>query len=251
MGASLLSFGAYSLNNSVTYIESGVPFIRGVNMKQGRISFSDMTYISEEAHKLLWKSEVKPEMILLSMSGTIGEVAIASKNWNYPINSNQDIAKIDTKGRINPYYLYTFLLSKFGQDYLLREARGSVQQHVFLSQIEQFEIPKLTQEIQVEIQALIEKSESIQNQSEIAYARAENVLLEHLGLTNYAPSIESINIKPFKTSFLTTGRLDAELYQPEYETLLATLSRDGQKIRDVAAIRKQGFEKKSLVHLTI
>ena len=30
------SFGAYSLNNEVTYQDSGVPFIRGVNMKHGR-----------------------------------------------------------------------------------------------------------------------------------------------------------------------------------------------------------------------
>lgn len=90
---------------------------------------------------MLWKSEVKPEMILLSMSGTIGDVAIASKNWNYPINSNQDIAKINTQGKINAYFLYAFLMSKFGQNYLKREARGSVQQHVFLSQIEQFEVP--------------------------------------------------------------------------------------------------------------
>ncbi len=111
----LKSFGAYSLNNFVEYLEEGVPFIRGINMKKGRILFDNMVFISENTNDLLWKSEVKPEMILLSMSGTIGEVAIASKNWKYPINSNQDIAKIDTKGKINPYLLYTFLLSKFGQ----------------------------------------------------------------------------------------------------------------------------------------
>ena len=102
LGAKLKSFGAYSLNNSVNYFESGIPFIRGVNMKKGRISFNDMIYIDSTANSLLWKSEIKPEMILLSMSGSIGDVAIASKKWNYPINSNQDIAKIDTCGRINP-----------------------------------------------------------------------------------------------------------------------------------------------------
>ena len=77
----LKSFGAYSLNNFVEYLEEGVPFIRGINMKKGRILFDNMVFISENTNDLLWKSEVKPEMILLSMSGTIGEVAIASKNW--------------------------------------------------------------------------------------------------------------------------------------------------------------------------
>ena len=82
------SFGAHSLNNEVEYLDAGVPFIRGVNMKGGRVSFSDMFYIRSEAHKLLWKSEVKEGMVLLSMSGTIGDVAIATARWPYPVNSN-------------------------------------------------------------------------------------------------------------------------------------------------------------------
>lgn len=88
MGVQVRSFGAYSLNNEVEYLDAGVPFIRGVNMKGGRVSFSDMFYIRSEAHKLLWKSEVKEGMVLLSMSGTIGDVAIATARWPYPVNSN-------------------------------------------------------------------------------------------------------------------------------------------------------------------
>lgn len=217
LGAELRSFGAYSLNNQVNYLESGIPFIRGVNMKRGRISFSDLIYIDKDAHSLLWKSEVMPEMVLLSMSGTIGEVAIASKNWNYPINSNQDIAKIDTKGKINPYFLYAFLLSKFGQNYLQREARGSVQQHVFLSQIEQFEIPVLSTAIEREIQSIVEKSDEVMSKADSCYEQAETLLLDTLSMANLSPSTNMVNIKSLKNSFLATGRLDAEYYQPKYE----------------------------------
>ncbi len=217
LGVELRSFGAYSLNNQVDYLESGVPFIRGVNMKRGRISFSDLIYIDKDAHSLLWKSEVMPEMVLLSMSGTIGEVAIASKNWNYPINSNQDIAKIDTKGKINPYFLYAFLLSNFGQNYLQREARGSVQQHVFLSQIEQFEIPVFSKAIECEIQRIVEKSDEAISKADSRYAQAETLLLDTLGMADFSPSTEAVNIKSFKNSFAATGRLDAEYYQPKYE----------------------------------
>jgi hypothetical protein len=49
LGASIKSFGAYSLNNQVDYLDSGIPFIRGVNMKRGRVNFSDMLYISRKA----------------------------------------------------------------------------------------------------------------------------------------------------------------------------------------------------------
>jgi restriction endonuclease S subunit len=211
------SFGAYSLNNDVQYLNEGIPFIRGVNMKKGRISFNDMIYIDATANSLLWKSEIKPEMVLLSMSGTIGDVAIASKTWNYPINSNQDIAKIDTKGNINPYFLYAFLLSKFGQNYLRREARGSVQQHVFLSQIELFEIPIFPKSLTDKIQSIVELSDEKINQSTDLYTKAETILLESVGLTKYTSSKESVNIKSIKDSFLSSGRLDAEYYQKKYE----------------------------------
>lgn len=178
----LKSFGAYSLNNQVNYLESGVPFIRGINMKDGRINFSNMIYIDETANSLLWKSEIKPEMVLVSMSGTIGDVAIASKNWKYPINSNQDIAKIDTQGKINPYFLHTFLRTKFGQNYFKREARGSVQQHVYLSQMEEFEIPIFSNIFTDLIQKIVDDSTQSLEKSESQYNIASHRFLFEVGL---------------------------------------------------------------------
>ncbi|MDY4416532.1 hypothetical protein, partial [Selenomonas sp.] len=113
VASSLLSFGAYSLTNQVTYQEQGIPFVRAVNMKDGMLDFSDTLYITEKAHKLLWKSEVHPYDILLSMSGTVGRVAIASPDYHYPMNSNQDIAKIHLREEYNPYYVYAFLRSRY------------------------------------------------------------------------------------------------------------------------------------------
>lgn len=216
---SILSFGAYSLNNHVNYLDEGIPFIRGINMKNGRIDFSNTIYINKKANELLWKSEVKPSTVLLSMSGTIGDVAIASKNWNYPINSNQDIAKIHPSKNISSYYLYVFLLTKYGQNYLKREARGSVQQHVFLSQIEKFEIPIFNSDFISKIEKLIIEFENSIELSKQTYTQAENLLLEEIGLQNFEPSKEPVNIKSFADSFATSGRLDAEYYQKKYDVI--------------------------------
>ena len=246
LGVDIRSFGAYSLNNEVTYLDKGIPFIRGVNMKKGRISFSDMIFIDERANSLLWKSEVKPEMILLSMSGTIGDVAIASKSWSYPMNSNQDIAKIETKGKINAYFLYSFLMSKFGQNYLKREARGSVQQHVFLSQIEQFEVPIFSSSLDNAIQNTIEQSDDLLFRSNSCYSQAENLLLDALGMADFSPSNENINIKSFKDSFLTTGRLDAEYYQPKYEEMITSIKKlPCKNLDDVIESYSTGYPYKS------
>lgn len=227
LGVQLRSFGAYSLNNNVDYLDTGVPFIRGVNMKKGRVNFDDLTYISEEAHALLWKSEITPETVLLSMSGTVGDVALASKSWKYPVNSNQDIAKIDTKGQLNPYALYAFLLSRFGQNYLKREARGSVQQHVFLSQIEQFKMPTMSTDLEVAIQKVIESSDATQAKAISSLRLSERALTSALGLENWQIP-ESLSYVRNSLDSFATGRLDAEYFQPKYAKLIELIEATGQ-----------------------
>ena len=237
LNASLLSFGAYSLNNFVEYKDSGIPFVRGLNMKNGVLDFSDTIYIDANAHKLLWKSEVKPNTILLSMSGTIGEVAIAVQEYQYPMNSNQDIAKIRLKREsIRPCYLYAFLRSKYGQNFLKREARGSVQQHVFLSQIETIRIPLLPDSFQLQIEQLVKSAHSNLYQSKALYSDAENMLLSEIGLQDWQPNNNPVNIKPLKESFLATGRLDAEHYQVKYDELETIIRSVPYKI--IAEIQK-------------
>jgi restriction endonuclease S subunit len=226
MGVQIRSFGAYSLNNEVTYLEDGVPFIRGVNMKNGRVNFNDMFYISPEAHALLWKSEVQKDMVLLSMSGTVGDVAIATNNWKYPANSNQDIAKIDTAGRLNPFVLYAFLLSRFGQNYLKREARGSVQQHVFLSQIDRFEIPQFSAELENAIQSIVEITETKHLEAESNLTFAESSLLNALGLENWQVP-EPLSYVRNSSEAFSAGRLDAEHFQPKFADLLNHLKATG------------------------
>lgn len=241
LGASVRSFGAYSLNNEVDYLESGIPFIRGVNMKHGRVNFSDMLYISPQANTLLWKSEVRQGMVLLSMSGTIGDVAIATSNWPYPVNSNQDIAKIDTNGAVNPFALYAYLLSRYGQYYLHREARGSVQQHVFLSQIEQLEVPVFSAEFVKAIQQAIEVSEQLYLLGEQAIRTAEGTLLKALGLDAWTPP-EALSYVRSSGEAFAAGRLDAQFFAPRVEQLLARLGRDGLRLSDLAPARHERFE---------
>ncbi|MDR3111688.1 MAG: N-6 DNA methylase [Elusimicrobiota bacterium] len=52
---------------------------------------------------------------------------------------------------------------------------------------------------------------------------AEELLLETIGLKDFQPARENINIKRFSESFLATGRLDAEYYQPKYEAILSKI----------------------------
>lgn len=193
-------------------------------MKDGMLDFSDTLYITEKAHKLLWKSEVHPYDILLSMSGTVGRVAIASPDYHYPMNSNQDIAKIHLREEYNPYYVYAFLRSRYGQNYLRREACGSVQQHVFLSQFERLEIPFPSQSLQTRIADVVSLGYQKQAKAQKHFHAATSILVQELGLDVQKPSTKQISVRSFREIF-QTGRIDAEYYQPKYDAILQQLAR--------------------------
>jgi type I restriction enzyme M protein len=217
--ASLRSFGAYSLNNEVVYREKGIPFIRCVNMRNGAVDFTDVLYIDDAANKLLWKSEIFPRTVMLSMSGSVGNVAMAEPEWTYPINSNQDIAKIVFDKEYNPVVAYLFLMTRYGRNFMRREARGSVQQHVFLSQIENIRLPVFSAGFIAELENTVDEIKAIRSDASALYASAESILLDALGLRGFAPETGAFAIKNLSESFGASGRLDAEYFQEKYELL--------------------------------
>lgn len=54
----------------------------------------------------------------------------------------------------------------------------------------------------------------------LAYSKAEQLLLDELGMTNFIPSAEKLSVKNFADSFGASGRLDAEYYQKKYDDYL-------------------------------
>ena len=228
---SLRSFGAYSLCNKIKFIPEGIPFIRCMDMRDGTVDFSKAQQIDTRSNELLWKSEIKQGTVLLSMSGSIGNVALATNNWNYPVNSNQDIAKIWLTRDMSPAYLYAFFLSKHGKAQLERFKVGSVQQHVFMWQIENLLIPGFSNQFEKSLENIVKKAEKCKLHSTIIFSQAEQTLLNLIEL-NFLAS-ENVSVKPFSSSFATSGRLDAEFYQPKYDELFARIYANSEYVKTI------------------
>jgi len=228
-GADVKSFGAYSLNNDVEYVSEGIPFLRCLNIKNGFIDEKNMLFITPGAHKLLWKSEVMPGSFLLTMSGTIGNAAIANSSLNYPINSNQDIAKIQFNGKYSNQVALAFFMSRYGSYQIEREARGSVQQHVFLSQVETLRLPCFRRDLVSAIDKCVNQAYSARIKSKQIYDDAMEMICDFFNVFGdsgkQSNQNETICIKTLKDSFAISGRLDSEYYQPKYDRLLDSLKK--------------------------
>jgi type I restriction enzyme, S subunit len=121
---------------------------------------------------------------------------------------------------ILPEYLTTFLSSKFGVWDIKRRARHSINQtNVNPEEVKEINIPLLDKKIQEKIRYCFENAYVSIIKSNELYIETENLLLKEFSLDNFIPPEKSVSLKSFKNSFLSSGRLDAEYYQPKYDEL--------------------------------
>jgi hypothetical protein len=221
------SFGAYALTNRIRYVEEGVPFLRCLNIKGGFANLAGSLFITPEAHELLSKSAVEPGMVLLTMSGSVGEAAVAQPNWPYPINSNQDIAKITPRDGLNPYFLTAFLNSRYGRTQAERLPVGSVQQHIFLWMLEELvAVRRFSDALESAVARAVEDAYRSRDRSKSSLSEAESVLAAALGLGGWQPP-EPLTYTCRAAAAFHAGRLDAEFFDPGKAEIVKRVERRG------------------------
>ncbi|MBU1706192.1 restriction endonuclease subunit S, partial [Patescibacteria group bacterium] len=136
-------------------VAAGVPFIRGVNMIDGKIVDENLIFISPEKHQQLKKGHLKTGDILFSNRGEIGKVAYVDEGFN-GANLNSQLAWLRSKEKIQPKYLISILMSDYTQDQLLLLKQGATLQQFTIKQLSSFEIPLPPLEIQEQIVEKIE-----------------------------------------------------------------------------------------------
>ncbi len=201
--------------------EKTIPFIRSGNCGNTFIELNDLEYISEKSHLQLPKSTTKLHDIMMARKGKIGGATIITEN-EVNFNCNENVIKLSIKdsSNFNPFYFTVFFNSKFGLKQIERLSTGNVQPWVSIFQIKKLQIPQLDFSFQKEIEKIVFKSCYLRKTSKNLYAQAEELLLAEIGLNDFNPSKEPVNIKNFSESFATSGRLDAEYYQPKYDDYL-------------------------------
>lgn len=238
------SFGAYALTNQFAYVDEGVPFLRCQNIRDGFVDFADVLRINGAANELLAKSAVLPGMVLLTMSGSVGNAAVALPDWTYPVNSNQDVAKITPNKNIDPYYLSAFLSSRYGRVQTERLPVGSVQQHIFLSMIERLKIARFSDVLESGISRAVSQAYESERSARKQIIKAETTLTAALGLEDWQPQ-QSLSYTRRASHALAAGRIDAEHFQEQYFSLASKLRSYAGGIamlRDICPVPVNGVE---------
>jgi len=208
--------------NPVFQEEDGIPCLTGRNINNGRVSYENADNLSEEEY-INWKRfQIKhgDTLITLKGKGSIGKIGYVTDGRKAIFSRNIGIIR---PHKINTGYVNAFILSKYGAKIIARgETGGTGQSTLAISYLKNIDVPRI--EIEEKIGALVEMSEQVLIDSQSQYEQAELLLLETLGLKDFELSTEPVNVKGFKESFLSTGRLDAEYYQKKYEEVIVHIT---------------------------
>ncbi len=208
------------IHTSIDYSEeSDINLISATSPRENFFDLSRQVFISSEAHAKNPRTELLIDDVIVSTVGTIGNCAVV-RPCVLPANSDRHVGIIRLRHKeYSPYFLSTFLLTKYGRMQTLRESTGNVQLNLFLYKIRDLLIPKLSLNAQKGIEMVVVQANEKLEISSSLYSSAENYLLECLGMQDFVANPDAYNIKTLKESFLESGRIDAEYYLPKYDDL--------------------------------
>ena len=208
------------------FVDKGVPYYRGQDVKSFFIEDSHPICIDEESFDSPWmlRSHLQKGDVLLSIVGTIGKLSLV--NSNRKATCSCKLAILRPKKDVSGETIATFLTSKYGQNQIKKYTRGAVQMGLILEDMEQLLIPNFSKQFIAKITELFANMNRIKSLSIEAYEEANYLLLKLLSFEEQ-PELNQIiyAIKPITDSFNRSGRLDAEYYHPKYDALFYTLSK--------------------------
>ncbi|OIX98876.1 hypothetical protein BFN02_03940 [Staphylococcus equorum] len=153
----------YPKSDDMSNFEEGVAFLRGSNLKKGRIVLDNANYISKEKHNELVSGHLYLGDIVIAVRGSLGAVGYVEKNIEgQNINSQLAIIRtLDTK--IVSRFLIYYLMSNFGQKELLSKVSGTALKQLPLKEIKSFKTPLPENKEQDKISDFFNKLDKIIN----------------------------------------------------------------------------------------
>ena len=133
-----------------TYIADGVPYITSKNIKNGKINFENVNYISEKDYLSISSNRtIKKNDLLITMIGTIGETAFVEEDIKF-YGQNMYLIRLNEKV-INRKFFNYYLTSEKIKNSLVSRKNTSSQGYIKAGSIENLLLPVPPVEVQCEI----------------------------------------------------------------------------------------------------
>jgi len=240
--------------------ERGIPFLSS----SGIISLRPKTerYLSCKYTRHLNMLSVQKWDVLISRSGTVGNVALANDAFTGKAVS-EDVIRLSANDPDAAGFVAAFLRSRYGRPQLTQATYGSVIVHIELEHLKRVQIPDLSPIRRIAIGQLMCKAGELRDEANRLLDEADRLLHERLNLPclkSIAPSGNASAIAKIKASQLM-GRLEGSFHDPVAivaEKQLSELSvevttvgdpRVAKEVRAITKFRKRTYVEKGGIPL--
>ena len=211
-----------------SYYGGSIALIKTDNLHDNSISTVFSDYLTVEGNAVISRTELAEKDIITTIIGAtehvIARSAIVTLEY-LPSNINQNIVQIRINcEKIAPEFVNIYLNTKYGKGYLVFLSRQTEQYNLNCREIEMVPIPLLSDNFQKEIVRVVLDAQKYQNNSRMQYKNAESILSELIDIHTSLQNQPNFSVRKISKSFVQTGRLDAEYYQPKYEAIVKNLN---------------------------
>lgn len=195
-----------------------VCFVKTDTLREGLIDFDNSDYLPSRV--LSNRDYLRHQEVIVTIIGAhydiVGRAAVYLEH--YPkcvVNQNIAIIRADVR-QLNPFYLEVFLNCRYGRQYLWMLSRQTEQVNLNCREVEELLVPLFDSTLQDQTASLAKRSIQFMETSKALYSKAENLLLEELGLKDFKPKYELSYTASLSKAF-GVYRVDAEYFQPAFD----------------------------------
>ena len=172
--STMITKGSTPTSYGHAYTKQGVNFVKVESIKNGSLLSEKITsFISNETHGFLARSQLAAGDILFSIAGSIGTCAVVTKQV-LPANTNQALAIIrGTQAAFLSEFLLKSLQSSVAQS-VVQKARGGAMNNISLNDIRNFVVPLPPIAEQHRIVAKVDELMSLCDQLEASLVAGED-----------------------------------------------------------------------------
>lgn len=192
----------------------GVPFLTSTSILQADLS--GLRFISKRAIRENPKLLIHQGYTLITRAGSIGRMSYARPDMDGMACTEDVLRVIPDEEKVPTGYLYAFLSSKFGVPQVTSGTYGAIIQHIEPEHIAGLPVPRMGEELEMEIHNLIEQSACLRAS---ATSELNQVIKEFDALippdngSKRTPKINIVNGSHLQ------NRLDAQYHDPEVQRI--------------------------------
>ena len=138
--ADVTKLAGYEFTEYVEYDDSGeIMALRALNVIDGRLDLTSVKRITKAVSDALPRSKLHKNDILLTYTGSIGQVAVIDKQDKYHLAPN--VCRLRVNGEVNVRFVFSFLRSSIFKQQLSSFTVGSTQPTIPMKSIREIALP--------------------------------------------------------------------------------------------------------------